>query len=214
MKTVRIYIKAAKDQADIAQQEELVMMVNAQGYDVSDIYLEQAKVGSNRPALDKLLRELEPGEIVVFKNLEHISRLPMEKLEALLEGVRSKKAFIAIPGLIDLSEPESCDQTEIKSLVFKTRQELLQDVILYIARKEYGERRQRQMEGIERAKSKGNYKGKQANLDKHRRVLELRRTTNMTLSEIAEAVGLSASMVPKILARYRNSDLPEEDEKQ
>lgn len=213
MKTLRIYIKAAKDQADIAQQEELVMMVKAQGYDVSDIYLEQAKVGSNRPALDKLLRELEPGEIVVFENLEHISRLPMEKLEALLEGVRSKKAFIAIPGLIDLSEPESCDQTEIKSLVFKTRQELLQDVILYIARKEYGERRRRQMEGIERAKSKGNYKGKQANLEKHRRVLELRRTTNMTLSEIAEAVGLSTSMVPKILARYRNSDLPEEDEK-
>lgn len=206
MKTLRIYIKAAKDQADIAQQEELVMMVKAQGYDVSDIYLEQAKVGSNRPALDKLLRELEPGEIVVFENLEHISRLPMEKLEALLEGVRSKKAFIAIPGLIDLSEPESCDQTEIKSLVFKTRQELLQDVILYIARKEYGERRWRQMEGIERAKSKGNYKGKQANLEKHRRVLELRRTTNMTLSEIAEAVGLSTSMVPKILARYRNSD--------
>lgn len=206
MKTLRIYIKAAKDQADIAQQEELVMMVKAQGYDVSDIYLEQAKVGSNRPALDKLLRELEPGEIVVFENLEHISRLPMEKLEALLEGVRSKKAFIAIPGLIDLSEPESCDQTEIKSLVFKTRQELLQDVILYIARKEYGERRRRQMEGIERAKSKGNYKGKQANLEKHRRVLELRRTTNMTLSEIAEAVGLSTSMVSKILARYRNSD--------
>jgi resolvase len=213
MKTVRIYIKAAKDQADIAQQEELVMMVNAQGYDVSDIYLEQAKVGSKRPALDKLLRELEPGEIVVFENLEQVSRLPMEKLEALLEGVRSKKAFIAIPGLIDLSEPESCDQTEIKSLVFRTRQELLQDIILYIARKEYGERRRRQMEGIERAKSKGNYKGKQANLDKHRRVLELRRTTNMTLSEIAELVGLSTSMVPKILARYRNSDLPEEDEK-
>ena len=213
MKTLRIYIKAAKDQADIAQQEELVMMVNAQGYDVSDIYLEQAKVGSNRPALDKLLRELESGEIVVFENLEQVSRLPMEKLEALLEGVRSKKAFIAIPGLIDLSEPESCDQTEIKSLVFKTRQELLQDVILYIARKEYCERRRRQMEGIERAKSKGNYKGKQANLENHRRVLELRRTTNMTLSEIAEAVGLSTSMVPKILARYRNSDLPEKDEK-
>lgn len=206
MKTVRIYIKAAKNQEDIAQQEGLVMMVNAQGYAVSDIYLEQVKDGTNRPALAKLLRELEPGEIVVFENLEHISRLPMEKLEALLEGVRSKKAFIAIPGLIDLSEPESCDQTEIKSLVFKTRQELLQDVILYIARKEYGERRRRQIEGIERAKSKGNYKGKQANLEKHRRVLELRRTTNMTLKEIAEQVGLSTSMVPKIIAKYKNSD--------
>ena len=202
MKTVRIYIKAAKDQADIAQQEGLIMMVNAQGYDVSDIYLEQVKDGANRPALDKLLRELEPGEIVVFENLEHISRLPMEKLEALLEGVRSKKASIAIPGLIDL-EPESCDQAEIKGLVFRTRQELLQDVILYIARKEYGERRRRQMEGIERAKSKGNYKGKQANLEKHRRVLELRRTTNMTLKEIAEQVGLSTSMVPKIIAKYK-----------
>ena len=134
MKTVRIYIKAAKNQEDIAQQEGLVMMVNAQGYAVSDIYLEQVKDGANRPALDKLLRELEPGEIVVFENLEHISRLPMEKLEALLEGVRSKKASIAIPGLIDL-EPESCDQAEIKGLVFRTRQELLQDVILYIASK-------------------------------------------------------------------------------
>lgn len=202
MKTVRIYIKAAKNQEDIAQQEGLIMMVNAQGYAVSDIYLEQVKDGANRPALDKLLRELEPGEIVVFKNLEHISRLPMEKLEALLEGVRSKKASIAIPGLIDL-EPESCDQAEIKGLVFRTRQELLQDVILYIARKEYGERRRRQMEGIERAKSKGNYKGKQANLEKHRRVLELRRTTNMTLKEIAEQVGLSTSMVPKIIAKYK-----------
>ena len=164
--------------------------------------MEQVKDGANRPALDKLLRELEPGEIVVFENLEHISRLPMEKLEALLEGVRSKKASIAIPGLIDL-EPESCDQAEIKGLVFRTRQELLQDVILYIARKEYGERRRRQMEGIERAKSKGNYKGKQANLEKHRRVLELRRTTNMTLKEIAEQVGLSTSMVPKIIAKYK-----------
>lgn len=202
MKTVRIYIKAAKNQEDIAQQEGLVMMVNAQGYAVSDIYLEQVKDGANRPALDKLLRELEPGEIVVFENLEHISRLPMVKLEALLEGVRSKKASIAIPGLIDL-EPESCDQAEIKGLVFRTRQELLQDVILYIARKEYGERRRRQMEGIERAKSKGNYKGKQANLEKHRRVLELRRTTNMTLKEIAEQVGLSTSMVPKIIAKYK-----------
>lgn len=202
MKTVRIYIKAAKNQEDIAQQEGLVMMVNAQGYAVSDIYLEQVKDGANRPALDKLLRELEPGEIVVFENLELISRLPMEKLEALLEGVRSKKASIAIPGLIDL-EPESCDQAEIKGLVFRTRQELLQDVILYIARKEYGERRRRQMEGIERAKSKGNYKGKQANLEKHRRVLELRRTTNMTLKEIAEQVGLSISMVPKIIAKYK-----------
>ena len=202
MKTVRIYIKAAKNQEDIAQQEGLVMMVNAQGYAVSDIYLEQVKDGANRPALDKLLRELEPGEIVVFENLEHISRLPMEKLEALLEGVRSKKASIAIPGLIDL-EPESCDQAEIKGLVFRTRQELLQDVILYIARKEYGERRRRQMEVIERAKSKGNYKGKQANLEKHRRVLELRRTTNMTLKEIAEQVGLSTSMVPKIIAKYK-----------
>lgn len=205
MKTVRIYIKAAKNQEDIAQQEGLVMMVNAQGYAVSDIYLEQVKDGTNRPALDKLLRELEPGEIVVFENLEHISRLPMEKLEALLEGVRSKKASIAIPGLIDL-EPDSCDQAEIKGLVFRTRQELLQDVILYIARKEYGERRRRQIEGIERAKSKGNYKGKQANLEKHRRVLELRRTTNMTVKEIAEQVGLSTSMVPKIIAKYKNSD--------
>lgn len=205
MKTVRIYIKAAKNQEDIAQQEGLVMMVNAQGYAVSDIYLEQVKDGTNRPALAKLLRELEPGEIVVFENLEHISRLPMDKLEALLEGVRSKKASIAIPGLIDL-EPDSCDQAEIKGLVFRTRQELLQDVILYIARKEYGERRRRQMEGIERAKSKGNYKGKQANLEKHRRVLELRRTTNMTLKEIAEQVGLSTSMVPKIIAKYKNSD--------
>lgn len=205
MKTVRIYIKTAKNQEDIAQQEGLVMMVNAQGYAVSDIYLEQVKDGTNRPALDKLLRELEPGEIVVFENLEHISRLPMEKLEALLEGVRSKKASIAIPGLIDL-EPDSCDQAEIKGLVFRTRQELLQDVILYIARKEYGERRRRQMEGIERAKSKGNYKGKQPNLEKHRRVLELRRTTNMTVKEIAEQVGLSTSMVPKIIAKYKNSD--------
>lgn len=205
MKTVRIYIKTAKNQEDIAQQEGLVMMVNAQGYAVSDIYLEQVKDGTNRPALAKLIRELEPGEIVVFENLEHISRLPMEKLEALLEGVRSKKASIAIPGLIDL-EPDSCDQTEIKGLVFRTRQELLQDVILYIARKEYGERRRRQMEGIERAKSKGNYKGKQANLEKHRRVLELRRTTNMTVKEIAEQVGLSTSMVPKIIAKYKNSD--------
>ena len=205
MKTVRIYIKTAKNQEDIAQQEGLVMMVNAQGYAVSDIYLEQVKDGTNRPALAKLIRELEPGEIVVFENLEHISRLPMEKLEALLEGVKSKKASIAIPGLIDL-EPDSCDQAEIKGLVFRTRQELLQDVILYIARKEYGERRRRQMEGIERAKSKGNYKGKQANLEKHRRVLELRRTTNMTLKEIAEQVGLSTSMVPKIIAKYKNSD--------
>lgn len=209
MKTARIYIRATKEQADIARQQDLVRAAHQQGYDIPRIYLEQTKdVVKGCPALTDLLEDLKYGEVVVFENLEHISRLPVAKLEALLEGIRTNNASIAIPGLIDLSEHDSDGQSEVDGLVFKTRQELMQDVVLYIARKEYGERRRRQLEGIERAKSKGNYKGKQANLEKHKEVLRLRRTTSMTLAEIAEKVGLSVSMVPKIIAKYRNSDDP------
>jgi DNA invertase Pin-like site-specific DNA recombinase len=66
-----------------------------------------------------------------------------------------------------------------------------------IARKDYEQRRERQAQGIEKAKAEGRYKGRPVDVDLHRKVkrfLEL----GMGIRETAREAGCSTTTVLKI----------------
>ncbi|WP_245688446.1 helix-turn-helix domain-containing protein [Vibrio sonorensis] len=79
---------------------------------------------------------------------------------------------------------------------------MLIDILAAISRKDWTSRRERQKQGIERAHSLGKYKGKQADIERHQKVLYYRREKGLSIKETADATGYSPSQVCRIQKLY------------
>ncbi|KDA93712.1 resolvase [Pantoea agglomerans Eh318] len=63
-------------------------------------------------------------------------------------------------------------------------------------------RRQRQKQGIERAQTLGKYRGKQADRERHQKVMYYRQVKKLSIKEIAETTGYSCSQIYRIQSLY------------
>ncbi len=80
---------------------------------------------------------------------------------------------------------------------------MLIDMMAAISHKDWLIRRQRQKQGIERAHMLGKYKGKQADQERHQKVMYYRQVKKLSIRETAEATGYSTSQVCRIQALYK-----------
>ena len=74
---------------------------------------------------------------------------------------------------------------------------MLLDMLAAVARKDYEDRRRKQAEGIDKAKSKGKYRGRQTDTKLHQSILALLRD-GKTYSEIVEILGCSKSTISAV----------------
>nr|ELA0225143.1 recombinase family protein [Klebsiella aerogenes] len=74
---------------------------------------------------------------------------------------------------------------------------MMLDMLAAIARKDYTDRRRRQKEGIENAKSRGVYRGRSPDLHKHELVRSLR-SQGKSISETARLANVSTRTVTRI----------------
>ena len=80
---------------------------------------------------------------------------------------------------------------------------MLIDLMAAMSHKDWLSRRQRQKQGIERAHTLGKYRGKQADQERHQKVLYYRQVKKLSIRETADATGYSTSQVCRIQALYR-----------
>lgn len=80
---------------------------------------------------------------------------------------------------------------------------MLIDLTATMSHKDWLSRRQRQKQGIERAHTHVKYRGKQADLERHQKVLYYRQVKNLSIRETADATGYSVSQVCRIQALYK-----------
>lgn len=115
-------------------------------------YSEKASgTSEKRLELQRMLADLNEGDIIIAEHLDRITRLPMDKAEALMKTIKDKSAKVSVPGLIDLSKAED----GLSGIVMEAMQAMLLRIALYQCRSDYDTRRQRQQQGIVLAKAKG-----------------------------------------------------------
>ncbi|KPD01752.1 putative resolvase [Moellerella wisconsensis ATCC 35017] len=73
-----------------------------------------------------------------------------------------------------------------------------------MSHKDWLSRRQRQKQGIARAHTMGKYRGKQADFERHQKVLYYRTVKKLSIQETAEATGYSCSQVCRIQALHKH----------
>ena len=105
MKVARIYLRVSTDEQDLTRQADLENDARAAGFYIAGVYREKASgARTDRPELQRMIQDLQPGEIVIAEKMDRISRLALSEAEQLVHSIRDKGARLAIPGLVDFSE--------------------------------------------------------------------------------------------------------------
>ncbi|MGJ8517605.1 recombinase family protein [Carnimonas bestiolae] len=197
----RVYMRVSTEHQDLERQESLVEQARAQGFYVAGIYKEKASgVNANRPELQRMIRDLQPGEVVVAERLDRITRLPLEDAERLIQTIRASGARLAIPDVVDLGDLAS-NAIGVSKVVLDAVQDMLMKIALVQARQDYLDRRKRQAEGIAIAKRKGKFQGKKPDERLHERIIEWRRT-GKTIDSTARLCDCSISTVKRVWRNY------------
>lgn len=94
--------------------------------------------------------------MIIAEHIDRITRLPLAEAEKLVNRIREKGAFLAIPGIINLSQIQT--DSDIAKIVLDSIQTMLLKIALQMARDDYEQRKKRQAAGIAEAKNKGDSK--------------------------------------------------------
>lgn len=208
MKAARIYQRVSTKEQNLERQDAQIEQAKAEGYYIAGVYKEKASgVRADRPVLNQLIADLQEGDVIITEHIDRISRLPLTEAEKLVGHILEKGAFLSIPGIIDLSQIHT--DSEIAKIVLDSIQTMLLKIALQTARDDYEQRRNRQAAGIAEAKKQGLYKGRQANIQKHKLIVSLRQ--NHTLQETAALAGCSVSLVKVVMRQHKQSQIPKEE---
>ena len=122
-------------------------------------------------------------------------------LSASVASIQAKGARLAIPGVVDLSELAQ-EADGVARIVLEAMQSLLLRLALQMAREDYEDRRDRQRQGIELAKSAGKYQGRRADLKRHAQIVALR-TSGHSIARTAELANCSQAQVKRVWAESK-----------
>ncbi|ARS53524.1 recombinase family protein [Kushneria konosiri] len=203
-KIARIYMRVSDESQSLERQERLITDAQEAGYYIAAIYREKASgARADRPELQRMISDLQSGDLVIAERIDRISRLPLPQAQALIDVIHAKGARLSIPGILDFSDLVA-ESEGITKIVLESVQEMLLKLALQMARDDYEERRRRQLEGISLAKKKGLFTGRRPDKVLHERIRTLR-SANFSIAETARIAGCSEASVKRVWSKHKNS---------
>ncbi|WP_121120197.1 recombinase family protein [Croceibacterium ferulae] len=203
---IRAYLRASTAEQDAARaRSALDTFAATHGFRIAARYIENES-GSRlaRPELFRLLDDCGPGDVLLVEQVDRLSRLgsaDWAKLRAEIETRQIRVVSLDLPTSWNLVTPPD----EFTARMFAAVNSMMLDVLAAVARKDYEDRRRRQEEGVQRARTAGLYKGRQENLDRNDAIAQSMRS-GQTWREIMSATGCSRTLLAKIARRLREDD--------
>ena len=197
---IRAYLRASTADQDASRaRASLESFVADHDRKVASWYVENASgAASDRRELRRLLEDASSGDILLVEAIDRLSRLPQaewERLRAEIEGKGLRVIALDLPTSHAALGGNSSDEFTARMLDAVNR--MMLDMVAAIARKDYEQRRQRQAQGIAKAKEKGVYKGRPVDQVKHDRIRELLEK-DFSIRKTAEIAGAAPSTVQKV----------------
>lgn len=202
MNIARVYLRVSTDEQELTRQNRIIEETRNRGFYIAGVYREKASgARADRPELQRMIDDLQPGEVVIAEHIDRISRLPLESALALVNSIKERGAKLSIPGIVDLSELIDAE-SGVAKVVLENVQDMLLKVALQLARDDYENRRRRQKEGIQIAKREGRYHGRIADKQLHKRIIEYR-SRGTSIAETAKLNQCSVSLVKTVWSRHK-----------
>jgi len=197
---IRAYLRASTADQDASRaRTSLESFVADHDQKVASWYVENASgAASDRRELRRLLKDASSGDILLVEAIDRLSRLPRadwERLRAEIEGKGLRVVALDLPTSHAALGGNSSDEFTARMLDAVNR--MMLDMVAAIARKDYEQRRERQAQGIEKAKEKGVYKGRPVDQAKHDRIRQLLEK-GFSIRKAAEMANAAPSTVQKV----------------
>lgn len=197
---VRAYLRASTSEQDASRARAALEQFAANhGQHIACEYLEnESGAKADRPELLRLLKDAKKGDVLLVESIDRLSRLPAEDWQKLKTAIDSKGLRIVALDL-PTSHQGIADTKgdEFTGRMLAAINSMLVDMMAAIARKDYEQRRERQAQGIAKAKEEGRYKGRPVDADLHKRVRELL-AAGLGVRATARHAGCSTTTVLKI----------------
>jgi len=208
---IRAYLRASTENkfADRAK-EILVQFVQERGHKIASYYRENISgTKLERVELGRLLMDSHHNDILLVEQIDHLTRLSNSDwmtLKKMIEQHELRIVSLDVPtSWLALSDKAPSKTDPIICAVITAINNMLIDLMAAMSHKDWLSRRQRQRQGIERAHTPGKYQGKQADQERHQKVLYYRQVKKLSIRETADATGYSASQVCRIQALHKNT---------
>lgn len=206
---IRAYLRASTDEQNASRaRSQLEAFAEQYGHRIASFYTEnQSGTLLQRPELKRLLSDSRPNDVLLVEQVDRLTRLNNDDWKALKSQIQEKKLRIVsldVPtSYLALDSHRLVHGDAVIEAVLEAINSMLIDLMAAMARKDYLSRQDRQRQGIEAAKEKGRYKGRQADVERHKKVMYYREQKGLSIQETAEATGYSCSQVCRIQAEYR-----------
>ena len=192
------YLRASTKQQDADRAlNELEAFAHSHDLKVSKYFKENESGASlQRPQLFLLLEIAARGDILLCEQIDRISRLTGEDWKTLRAIIESKGIRV-----VSLDLPTSHQllnvQDEFTARMFEAMNSMMLDMLAAISRKDYEDRRRRQKQGIQKARSENRYKGRPIDQELHRRIAELL-SDGKSWNKVQDLIGCSRTTVAKV----------------
>lgn len=192
------YLRASTKEQDADRAlNELEEFAHSHDLKVSKYFKENESGASlQRPQLFLLLEIAERGDILLCEQIDRISRLTGEDWKTLRAIIESKGIRV-----VSLDLPTSHQllnvQDEFTARMFEAMNSMMLDMLAAISRKDYEDRRRRQKQGIQKARSENRYKGRPIDQELHRRIAELL-SDGKSWNKVQDLIGCSRATVAKV----------------
>lgn len=201
---VRSYLRASTDEQDASRaKDQLQAFAAERGLTIAAWYTENESGASlARPELFRLLKDSQPGDVLLVEQVDRLSRLTSgdwEKLKAELTARRVRVVALDLPTSWMMAS-KSAD--EFTSRMFEAINAMLLDMLAAVARKDYDDRRRRQAQGQAKAKAEGLYKGRAEDVERNAGIGQMI-AAGQSWSSIQAATGCSRATIAKIAKRSK-----------
>src|ERR1700733_11396152 len=166
---IRAYLRASTDEQDAARARGQVEAFAAErGMQIAAWYVENesgAKLA--RPELFRLLADSHPGDVLLVEQVDRLSRLSAADWERLKNELAARKVRVVALDLPTSWMMATKMADEFTGRMFEAINGMLLDMLAAVARKDYVDRRRRQMQGQAKAKAEGLYRGRAEDVERN-----------------------------------------------
>lgn len=197
---VRAYLRASTKEQDAKRaKSELIAFAGEHDHKIAVFYIENESGATlERPKLMQLIDDAHDGDVILVEQIDRLARLNPADWDTLKQKLSAKHLSVVSKELpTSYMALQQANSSEFMDSVLRAINDMLLDMLAAIARKDYEDRRRRQMQGIARAKAEGKYKGRRKDTEK-RKIIASLLTAGHSYSEIQNMAKCSRQLIADV----------------
>lgn len=204
---IRAYLRAStKDQDASRAEQDLKDFAQSHGFAIAATYRENESGASlKRPELFRLLADSSKGDMLLVEQVDRLSRLNAEDWDALKGEIAQRRIRVVALDLPTSWQMLAASRDDIHGRMLDAINGMMLDMLAAIARKDYEDRRRRQLQGIDKAKANGRYRGRPEDAKRNAALMKMLKD-GQGWASIVDATGASRSTLAKLSKRLKDEE--------